>query len=38
VLTSRASVGSPAITVAVALTLKRAGTRAAIIRRRMWFE
>ena len=38
VLTSRASAGSPTITVAVALTLKRAGTRTAIIRRRMWLE
>ena len=38
VLTARARAGVPALTVAVEITLKRAGTRAAIVRRRTWFE
>jgi len=38
VLTARARAGVPVITVAVEITLKRAGTRAAIVRRRTWFE
>ena len=37
-LTSRATVGSPPVTVAITLTLVRAGPRAAIVRRRMGVE
>lgn len=38
ILTSRASAGAPAITEVVELRLVRAGTRAAIVRKRRWAE
>jgi general secretion pathway protein K len=38
ILTSRARAGEPAITTAVELRLVRAGSRAAIVRRRSWVE
>jgi general secretion pathway protein K len=37
-LTSRAQSGSPAVTAVLELRLARAGTRAAIVRRRSWLE
>jgi hypothetical protein len=36
ILTARASAGVPAVTVVVEVRLARAGTRAAIVRRRVW--